>query len=133
MAIEKVLEETIITLPRDLALDEAKSLINYTAIQMHTNIHYHFSQNIVIRHPTSHGEFVKEEGTSIVKGEIISNVKPSVSLPFEFGNSEKNLSRLNSINFEFPSKWTEQYEQEEKQLLNDVRSSIENYFKEKTE
>jgi len=148
MSIDEIVEKATIKFPWDLTFEQSKGLIKYITIQLRGLITYEFLHSIKIgrqfgypissneeRMSNERGIIMLEEKISNEKGVITLSSPPFIFNNFKFKHSEKDTSRLSGIQFQLISdkKKLEDYRPEVRQLWDNTRKAVSDYFEENPE
>lgn len=130
MSIEEVIEKTTIELPREIDLETAEELLRYLAGNLSANIHYNVSYFKSIL--KKDGEISEFDGSVSLTANISSYENPTAFDACTFMSSSTDTSKLSIIKFGQVPGWDlSEYRQEVRQLWDDVRETVKQYFEQR--
>ena len=123
MTLEEIIKQTSIEFPKEINLSEAEKLIRYIAQNLSVEIRYNSENHIIISQ-----KYLKDNFSEI-NGSINSLKNKMAFDSFRFEQSQKNHSKFTKIKFQtIPRYKINEYRTEVKELWNNVRNVVNNYF-----
>ncbi len=128
MPLEKLIEASIVTFPRDITLDEAEELIRHLAENLPAEVNYQ-----VLQHKTAldRGEGIEiDPGTVKISGRIRSTKNVMAFDSFEFKPSKSHTSKLSEMSFVLIPGYDEfcEYSPSAISLWGEVKKETVKYF-----
>ena len=134
LSLEEILNKATIKFPWDLTIEQSIGLMRYIEKKLPIFIRYDFLHSVKIGRQFGYDVRLNEEKASAQDGTISLSNPPFTNAQFQFKPLEKDISKLEAIQFPLPKDFENtEYNPEVVQLWENVKKAVDDYFEENPE